>query len=301
MVTSEFYRLQKERSHYMSESSIASVKVFALPSWLGDFSYLEQYSPVILADHACELRQYFRTGGIESFGKSTAAGMLARAELYSHGTRPCLRCGGYAPTSDDDPVPERGGCGFVPSNSRRSREVSQKQAELLTLLGIEASEVPAAADMPCPDCGCRGWIVTGRHAAGPLTARPTGSSVRHEPQVGDTDTDLQILSVCGRRLERADRLLPVTSAALSAFLEPDSKGLTGLWHLVPAGKTLLRRNVKGLAPTQFFDVERLAQESNKSPQIARVFDTCNDQSRELLNAAGCAWNAAVKLESKAVR
>jgi hypothetical protein len=269
-----------------------------LPDWIGDLSHLELFPSVIMADHATELRQYFRIGGIEAFGKSTVAGMLARAELFSSGTRPCLRCGGHIPLNDDDQTPERGGCGFVPSGSKRCREITQKQAEFLALLDIPTESIPLAADTPCPDCGCHGWVVTGRHAAVPITARPTGSSVKREPSADGLDIDLQILAVCGRRLDRADLVLPVASTTLSGYLEPGSHGLLSLWALVPAGKTWLRQNRLGTQPTAYFAAARIAQEKNHDPKVDNVIRACDDQAAKLLRAAGCAWNAAVAVESK---
>jgi hypothetical protein len=271
-----------------------------LPTWLGDLSHLESYSPVIGSDHAAELRQHFRIGGIESFGRSTVAGMLQQAELYASSTRPCTRCGGHIWTGEEDPNPERGGCGFVPSGSKRNREVTQKQAEFLALLEIEVDSVPISADLPCPDCGCHGWVAAGRHATEQLTARPTGSSVHGEPSAGGLDVDLQILAVCGRRLDRADCLLPITSAGLAAYLEPGGGILMALWNLVPAGKTWLRQNKLDLPARQFFDAGRAAQEKNRDPKIDAVIKTCDAQARSLLDAMGCAWNAAVEFERSEV-
>jgi hypothetical protein len=269
---------------------------FSLPTWLGDVSHLEKYSPVICSDHADELRQNFRIGGIEAFGKSTAAGMLDRAELFSAGTRPCTRCGGHVWTGEEDSEPERSGCGFVPSHSARNRAVTAKQAEFLALLDIEASTVPIMADLPCPDCECRGWVQTGRHATGPLTARPTGSSKKGEPIAANMDIDLQILAVCGRRLERADCLLPIASISLAAQFEPGGGNLMAQWALVPAGKTWLRQNKTGIPPSQFFAAARISQEVNHDAKVDAVIRACDEQGRALLNASGCAWNAAVALE-----
>lgn len=283
--------------------------MITMPDWLGDLTHLEAYPSTIMADHATELRQYFRIGGIDAFGKSTVAGMLDRAELYSSGTRPCERCGGYrnkgTRVEEDehgvkvevtDPIPDRGGCGFIPSGSKRCRAISSKQAEFLAMLDLPVESLPLAADIPCPDCGCRGWVAAGRHASGPLTARPTGSSVPHEPIAAGLDIDLQILAVCGRRIARADALMLGASAVLAGYLEPGSHRLLSLWALVPAGKTWLRQNKLGIQTTAFFMAARVTQEANHDPKVDAVMKACDEQASALWRAAGCAWNAAVAAE-----
>jgi hypothetical protein len=269
-----------------------------IPTWLGDLSHLEPYSSTVCSDHAEELRKYFRIGGIEAFGKSTSAGMLASAELYACGSRPCLRCGGRL-ASDDDVESERGGCGFVPSGSERNRAVSRKQAEFLALLDIACETIPVSGDTPCPECGCRGWVPARFHAESQITARPMGSSVDCESFSDGTDIDMQILGICSRRLERADCLLPICSTVLASQFEPGSSGVMGAWHLTPAGKTWLRKNTLGLQPAQFFAAARIAQESNHDAGIELVIQACDAQSLGLLDAAGRAWNASVHSESEA--
>lgn len=267
------------------------------PTWLGDISHLDEFDPTISSDHASELRQYFRIGGVEAFGKSTVAGMLKRAEVFSCGTKPCLRCGGHIPIDQDDPLPEKLGCGFVPSNSERNRLVTAKQAEFLALLDIEVAEsIPMAADMPCPACGCRGWVESRRHPTGPITARPTGSSVKREPAADGMDIDLQILAICGRRLDRATALLPLALPTLAAQYEPGGGSLVALWHLVPAGKTWLRKNKTGTTPLAFFLGAKIAQEKNRDPKVTKVIEACNEQANGLIRAAGMAWNAAIFIE-----
>lgn len=271
-----------------------------LPSWLGDLEHLEPYSAVICSDHADELRQHFRLGGIDAFGKSTFAGMLARAELYAGGTKPCLRCGGYIPLEPDDPRPEQAGCGFISSRSTRNKAVTAKQSEFLALLGIEVAASIPAADIECPDCGCHGWIQTRAHATEAITARPTGSSVHHEPMAPSMDLNLQILAVCSRRLERADTLFPGASIVLAGHFEPGAHGLLSLWWLVPAGKTWLRQNSLGLQPSSFFLAQRVAQEKNKNQKVEKVMRSCDEQAAALLEAAGMAWNAALEVEQREV-
>jgi len=139
-------------------------------------------------------------------------------------------------------------------------------------------------------------VVTGRHATGPLTARPTGSSVKREPAAETMDIDLQILAICGRRLDRACALLPVALPGLAAQFEPGGGNLAALWHLVPAGKTWLRQNKLGSTPLTFFLAAKIAQEKNKDPKVKKVIDACNAQACELIAAIGRAWNAAVFIE-----
>jgi hypothetical protein len=70
------------------------------------------------------------------------------------------------------------------------------------------------------------------------------------------------------------------------------------WSLVPAGKTWLRQNKTGIPPTQYFAAARLAQETNHDAKVEAVIRKCDEQARELRNAAGCAWNAVVAIEAK---
>lgn len=266
-------------------------------SWLGNVSHLDGYSGVICSDHAAELRQHFRMGGIEAFGRSTVAGALYRAELYASWTKPCVKCGGHVWEGPEDPIPERVGCGFIPSKSKRNLAVTAKQREWLALLDLDGiAPPPVAADFPCPDCECRGWVPTGKHATGPITARPTGTKSRQEPSIGSVDMDLQILAVCSRRLERADVLFRETSTVLAAYLEPDGGLPLSLWHLVPAGKTWLKQNKTALPPRHFFEAARIVQETNCDAKVRLVIKTCDEQAKAILEVAGKAWNAAVACE-----
>lgn len=268
----------------------------SMPTWLGDLTHLEGYSHTIAVSDADELRRHFKIGGLSAFGRSTSAGMLERAKLFAYGTKPCLKCGGHISTADDDP--EHGGCGFVPSKSSRCLEVSKRQAEILILLGIDTSSVPMAADVACPDCNCHGWVESPRsHATGQLTARPMGSSVKLEPTAAMMDLDLHTLAICARRLELADALFSLATAAITAFYEPG--GCAGmLWHLTPSGKKMLRGNSNNLPPQAYFESVRAAQEQNRDPNKAAQFKAADDQSIDILEAACRAWNAVVTHEDR---
>jgi hypothetical protein len=279
--------------------------------FLGDLSHLDGFADTIDSDHATELRSYFRTGGTDKFSRSTASGMLDRAELYSAATRPCERCGGHVhkgtwvetdgagnQTEVTDPIPDQAGCGFVPSGSKRNKAVSQKNAELLALMGIETDQVPISADEVCPDCRCHGWVVCGVHAVGPLTARPSMTAHHGEPVAPNMDIDLHIAAICGKRLERADVLFALASGALSSFYYPGSLGIGSLWHLTPAGKKMLKGNSTNTSPEQFFAARRVAQESNKDPNVSRQFAACDEQAKAIMSAACRAWNAVVAHEGR---
>lgn len=262
-------------------------------SWLGDISHLDGYSDVISTDDASDLRTHFRLGGLDSFSKSTSGGMLARAELFSCGTKPCVRCGGHISTGDGDI--EHGGCGFIPSQDKARKEVSRKQAELMAMIDIDISTIPASADEVCPDCNCRGWVLAGTRPTGPLTARPMGSSVKGEPMCPMADVNLQTMAICSRRLGLADSLFPLASPAITSYLEPG--GCVGLlWHLVPAGKTMLRKNKNDATPQMFFASMRVAQDMNHNKNVAIQFLAADEQAAELLSVASRAWNAVVANE-----
>lgn len=266
------------------------------PNWLGDLSHLDGYSPTISLDHADELKRHFRIGGLEAFAKSTASGMLERAKLFSAGTKPCVRCGGHISTGDNDP--EHGGTGFIPSGSKRCKEVSERQMALLAVMGIDVKTIPISCDEACPDCNCRGWVVSPKqHADGPITARPMGSSVKHEPTAPMMDVDLHTLAICARRLELADVLFPRASMAITAYYESGG-GAGMLWHLTPAGIKMLKGNSRGLPPQAYFDSIRAAQEQNRDKNKAVQFKAADDQSNDLIATASRAWNAVVAHESR---
>jgi hypothetical protein len=273
-------------------------------------SYYEDYSDTIATDDAADLKRYFRLGGIESFSRSPLGGILENSERMSRGTRPCVRCGGYenkgTRTEVDalgnevevvDPTPDRGGCGFVPSQSKRNREVSRKQAEFLSLLDLEIGDVQGAADEPCPDCGCHGWVVTGKRRSGPLTARPTGSSIHGEPDGSGIGLDLLVLSVCGKRLRLAEVLFAGTTEVLAAFFESGCS-ISGAWHLTEAGKKMLKKKIFCETPTEFFERQITEQGEKPNQNRAAQFAAADTQASELLSAASRAWNAAVNHETE---
>ena len=263
--------------------------------WLGDTSHLDGYSDVISSDDAEDLKRHFKLGGLDSFARSTAGGMLERAEMFSCGTKPCVRCGGHVSMRDGDI--EYGGCGFIPSQEKTKQAASRKQAEMMKLMDIDVSTIPLAADEVCPDCNCKGWVAAGKRPQGPLTARPTKSSVNAEPSCYMADVNLQTMAICSRRLTLADALFSLASIVITCYLEPG--GCVGLlWHLTPAGKTMLRKNKNETTPQMFFASMRVAQDLNRDKNVAAQFLAADEQAAQLLAVASQAWNAVVVNEAE---
>lgn len=244
-------------------------------------------SAVINATDAADLRWYFRSGGLAVFAQSPTASLMARLEMFGRLARPCERCGG-------DPVKWTSGTGFEASKPRSAP--TERQRAYLALLELEIPDLlPAAGDRLCRDCGGRGWTLPRyrTHAAAALTARPTGSSKRTAGGGVEVDaTDLARLGrVSGRLSSVRERQGPVpATSALEAYYSPDGGSLGALWHLVPAGKTMLRTNHQRLPPTQFFQNLRAEQSERPSAKRRAQFEAAESQARDLFTATGRLWN-----------
>lgn len=243
-----------------------------------------------------ELRWYFEHGVARLEQSSNTLDQLERLAFYFHAARPCRACGGkWARVAADGTVlqVEVPGTGFITS----TEEWRQRRA-LARLLG---HELKLPGDATCQKCGGTGWRPGGkRRARGPITARPTGSSVKGNgaPSTGGNDSLRKLGRLDGQlaRLRRAD---PEAYATLEAYYCPAGveMKLTSLWHLVPAGKTMLRGNDAGLTPRQFF--ENLSERQQKRPDPNRhlQFQAADRQAREKLEQAQHAWTALLDQEA----
>jgi hypothetical protein len=244
-------------------------------------------SSVINANDAADLRWYFRSGGLGVFAQSPTAALMARLEMFGKTARPCERCGG-------DPVRWNGGSGF--EASRPASAPTERQQAYLRLLEIDIPDLlPPAGDRVCRDCEGRGWTLPRfrTHATGKLTAQPMGSSKKGGG--GGVEVDATDLARLGRISGRLSGVrgqqgpLPAT-AALEAYYSPDGGSLGALWHLVPAGKTMLRTNPQRLPPAQFFQNLRATQSEKPNEKRAAQFRAAEEQARELNDASCRLWN-----------
>jgi hypothetical protein len=282
-------------------------------------------SSVLESEDVVDLLWVFRDGGIggrEHVGGgswSVFAAMLDRAALFSFGSRPCTRCGGRKGTKTRS---ERGGTGFVPVDGSdyraalkafRKRETRRLKitvyptdaaARVAREHGLEAisrremrlywPDLPPMLCRECPACEGRGWLVrtSRRNARKAITARPMGSSM--DPQFGGAPNitlDEDAVKREGRVLRRLRAMDPELAEVMRVYYSAQrGMGDQALWPMVPAGKTLLRRNHLGLSPDQFFSNEREALREKPDPQKQALFDTASEQARELHARACRAWN-----------
>lgn len=248
---------------------------------------LPKVSAVIAASDAEDLSWYFKSGGLGVFMPSSTGTLIDRLKLMAPG-RPCLNCGGDAPSG-------RGGCGFVVTKTR-GKAPSADQRLILAMLDLDIpDEMPPGADQVCKECDGRGWVM-GRlsSAKKPLTARPTGSSKKGGGGgVNVASENLERLGRVSGRLSslRAAQGRVPADLALEAFYAPGGGSTGALWELVAAGKTMLRRNTQKLPPIQFFANERADQADKPNHNREQQFRTAERQAVELHHAACTLWNS----------
>lgn len=245
----------------------------------------------ISASDAADLRWFFKSGGLDQFSESTFGIQLERAHLFAVGVRKCPRCKGR---------------GFVASK-KDWREPSRTEALLLKWENSPRKRLPPVLDRQCPKCECSGWVMRARNygRGGPVTVRPTGSSKSGSTgaSIDPGDANIARLGSVTGRLAAVERHGSVFREALEAFYSPGG-GALGLWALVPAGKTLLKRNGQRLPPRQFFENERQDAQAKHDKQRVALFETADAQADELLSLAHGIWNttapvARVKLQGVA--
>ena len=246
---------------------------------------LEEFSRFIPANDARLLRQFFRAPGEGPGAGGGFGAMLDRASRMAFGSRTCPTCGGS---------------GWIPRKPRK-----QTAADLaLEALEITA-RLPPAMDRWCSVCDGRGIVPErGKHRArAPLTARPTGSSIR--PWEGRLANESD-LADCGRamtRLRATEALVAGSALALELFYAADSGGVLALWALTPAGRTMLRTNPRQLAPWQLFQNLREAERRKQTDEArsdgedahrtrrGALLEAAAAQAQELIDGAHRAWNA----------
>jgi ribosomal protein L40E len=258
-------------------------------------NHSEEHSDSIQPDDAADLRAFFGAGGATgAFLGSSFGAQLDRVERYAFRAKPCRRCGG-------DPTLWTGGSGFVAS-TRKARIANQQQVEYLALIGIEVAKsglLPPPGDTECRKCHGRGWVVPTRPSRSAnkaaLTARPTGSS-KHGvgPSSSVSGTDIALIGRIGRFVDELGGLSRRSVEELASwFGTPRDEGgmsIRALWHLTPAGKTMLRRNNLDLPPALFFENERSAQAEKPDANRKQSFQAADAQAQEQWRATCRLWN-----------
>lgn len=261
-------------------------------------------SNTIPRDDLKELFQYYERWIDRMEQPSTMGAQLEKLAFFAHRLRPCVDCGG-------DRKKWIGGSGFI---------TSSKQHELLKLLE-DSHTIPG--DIECPTC-CRprrpdwlkpevmsqeewdsmprqpGWVLGGRRARGPQTVRRTGSSKKGcgVPSTGG-DESLATIGRLLRLLRLVHRIRPISTEVIGEYCSPGGRSIDCLWHLTPAGKTMLRkRNDRDLSHQQFFENERERQRRNQDTNLAVQIEKAREQSQKLWDQAGEDWNEALDKAAK---
>jgi len=231
------------------------------------------------------LRWFFGFERQNGYGESTLAACLERLELAGTRARPCERCGGE---ETSDPNAARGGSGFLenPASIDRSHGFSG---------------LPPAADLICPTCSGRGWILTRSttHAHGPITARPTHAVVRavvREISVPDFRV-VRWLATMTERLDTVGARSPLALDVLAIYYGPGGGTLGTLWALTDAGRAMLENNPFKLSPAELFANERALERRAPNPERARLFRQANDSAEDLLAIAAALWNETAEDEA----
>jgi hypothetical protein len=248
----------------------------------------------ITRDEEDDLRWYFRFGVGRLEAPSNMIDQLERSEFWFRHARPCRKCGGkHLRISRDGVVlqEEIGGSGFITSTDEW-----RKKAALARLLD-RAVELPV--DPVCGNCKGKGWVEGGpKRARGPITAHPTGSSVKGNgaPETGGNDS-LERLGRLDRLLAQLRRRRPDAYPVLEAYYCPAGveRGLSALWWMTPSGKKML----KGRGDTterQHFENLSNAQERKPDPNRALQFSAADKQAKELLEEARDIWTSLLDRE-----
>jgi hypothetical protein len=262
-----------------------------MQAWLGDVEHLERFEPFIDRDSADQLRDYFRLGGLARFDKSPMANMLANAEMFSAYLSPCIYCGGKR--HKDDPSLDTGGTGFVGDTTKWTPAMFKRINGMLSRMGMNGVDVHSGID--CPVCKCSGWVTTGgrKKSGQEITARPTGSSAPGNGNDNGIDVALGTCAFVERILDRADVLFVHTTPVLASCYGTQNYGPIGVWHMTPAGKTLLKRNGKDKDPVIFFIELRTEEDGKRTKILSEQLKAADEQARAAIDTAHRAWNAAL--------
>lgn len=182
-------------------------------------------------------------------------------------------------------------------------------------------ELPVAleGDRLCPDCDGRCWIVGGGKpprkgkAARPIpkaspfrVSRPSLNGLPNVWPQSSQDAPAgyimseqmhKDLAFLGRVSHRIRTVLEMEGGeaaieALGCYFAPDGGTIAALWHLVPAGKKLLRNNPQKLHHSLLFTNLRNAQAEKPDPNRALLFEAADKQSLRLYQHACEFWNLA---------
>lgn len=249
----------------------------------GTLIALARVSRVMSPEDADDLKWYFRRGALRQLQQSNWGAALERMSRFAYGADPCTACGG-------DKKTQRAGSGF----EARKRPGSEQDA-MLKLLDIE---VPDLTGKVCSKCKGFGIIARKkrRRSRGPLTARPTGSSKRGGDTSVSIDTsDLARLGRLIKRVEAARGVWPGAIDILEAKLGPGGDGTHWpVYPLTPAGKTLLKRASKTIAPMQALSNEHSDANAKNDRNRKALFTEAEKQAKELFQEACKAWNLGKK-------
>lgn len=231
------------------------------------------------------LRWFFGFEAESGYGDSTLAACLERLVLAGTQARPCERCGGE---ETDDPLEAHGGSGFL--------ENPASQAMSRGFAGL-----PPGADLVCPSCAGRGWIITHSttHAHGALTVRPTRSHVRvtvREISFSDYRV-MRWLSVMTERLDKVGARSALALEVLATYYGPRGGTLGVLWAMTDAGRAMLENNPFNLPSAELFANERAVERHSPNPERAKRFREANDSAEDLLAIAAALWNATAEDEA----
>jgi hypothetical protein len=224
---------------------------------------------------ADDLRWFFEFGATSVHGRSTLAACIERLELFDTKAVPCERCGGE---DSADPENARGGTGFL-ENPGAPRFAG----------------LPPAADLVCPSCAGRGWLLRAHktHAHAPLTARPS----RTERRAATTDPSMPDYAILRKAQRISERLASVSERSLFAvgvlavYYGPGGGSLGALWIFTPAGETMLENNPLGLSPAELFANERAAEKYSPTDTRSLLVRQANEAAEEILGLAHAYWNA----------
>lgn len=216
--------------------------------------------------------------GVES---STFGVQLEALARRSGGSKDCDSCKGH---------------GWVGSKRHRARlagKTKDPHGELLHLFTLWEQRVQVPKfDRMCDRCNGKGSVPreTKHRARGPITARPTGSSVSQSTSGGAFENDdlIRMASV-HRKLKALYLENPKAARVLSLYYETDPQALVSLWHLTPSGITMLHENGQNLRYVEFFSNLRDEQQQHHDETRALQFEAANTQAQELLDAAAEAW------------
>lgn len=249
---------------------------------------------------ASELRWFFRTGGTGVFSMTPFEAQLERMRLFARPQK-CRRCRGE---------------GFSPLNPKRWIKTTEAERDLQAWLGKKRIYLVSPRSRGvnltdwgvCRRCGGVGWVEATHRPRKhkPVTVRTRcvrgsdrwGSVPLSSGGVSVSDVDVVRLARIERRLLAIRAEEPVLYRALAAYHEPTGGGLRGLWELVPAGQTLLRRNGLRELPTLLFFHNAVAEQAERpDPQVGSLLAACDEQAKRLLEEASRAWNAAAAVRS----